>query len=113
MTGDEAKVALIYAHHLLCRNASGPVGAAGCTCMAMLQKDFKHYRKLEEVTRTAVEELAKWNSHKVVEDCWYSCPMTEEEYCGGDKFKKCNCGKVEKDEILERVRAALEIDYSA
>lgn len=43
--------------------------------------------------------------HYVSEDCWYTCPMSDEECCD-DRVTECNCGA---DEHNAAIDAALAI----
>jgi hypothetical protein len=41
-------------------------------------------------------------SHYICEDCWYSCPLSEEGCCD-DRQDECNCGAAEHNEKIHRL----------
>jgi hypothetical protein len=64
-----------------------------------------------EAKRKILDEAIGWR-HRVVEDCWYTCPAATEERDGGDTCNEnwtegvCNCG-------VERRRNAILLPVAA
>lgn len=55
-----------------------------------------------------IKELEKLRrGHYCCEDCWYSCPKTEDGCCDDRKGDECDCGADEKNEILDNIIAYL------
>ena len=55
--------------------------------------------------RHGLEALKKTVTHYTSEDCWYSCPKSEEGCCDENGGDDCNCGA---DEIIAVIDAALQ-----
>ena len=80
---------------------------ARLTSLFMVVRD--DFRDEVSRLRTALKTL-RARPHLVVEDCWYSCPLSEEGCCDHSK-KGCTCG-IEKERALidEALRDAEESD---
>lgn len=49
-------------------------------------------------------------SHHVSDDCWYSCPESEEGTCDDEqKGKPCNCGAAKHNEKIDKKIAELRL----
>ena len=51
--------------------------------------------------RKALENLRERKHREVEEDCWYSCPKSD-NYCGEDRRDVCNCGMDNINTIIDR-----------
>ena len=60
---------------------------------------------LREALRGLVDFLKPRTKHYECEDCWYSCPKTE-DYCGERTLGYCNCGA---DEMAKQIARAEEV----
>lgn len=67
-------------------------------------------RSLDAQNKRMAEALRAFatpkQSHYDCEDCWYSCPASE-DYCGQGYRGECNCGADEHNVRLERHADAL------
>lgn len=46
----------------------------------------------DEILRLREALLAALRGHYTCDDCWYSCPKSEEGCCNHEEGDKCNCG---------------------
>ena len=69
-------------------------------------KNFEEIQSLRaEVARLTAElKSLRRTEHDTCEDCWYSCPKSD-EYCGDGDRNRCNCGA---DRINAIIDAALK-----
>ena len=51
-----------------------------------------------------VKELEKLRmTHKCCEDCWYSCPKSEDGCCDEREGDECNCGADQHNATLDSI----------
>ena len=51
-----------------------------------------------------IKELEKLRvTHYYCEDCWYSCPKSEDGCCDDREGSECNCGADESNTILDSI----------
>lgn len=48
--------------------------------------------KLRELAEKMAKELERYSIHYECEDCWYSCPKSDEGCCDVRAGTECNCG---------------------
>ncbi len=41
--------------------------------------------------------------HSTCDDCWYSCPKSEDGCCNDDVGTECNCGADEHNSIIDKL----------
>lgn len=63
-------------------------------------------READEIKRLRAALEAAKIPHLVVDDCWYSCPLSE-KCCNDQEPAKCNCGA---DDHNAKIDAALKQD---
>ena len=58
----------------------------------------------------AINELLEQlrRSHYACEDCFYSCPKAEDDYCGDSERTECKCGADKYNAILDDCLAAIK-----
>lgn len=56
--------------------------------------------------REALEKLRR--KHDECEDCWYSCPKSEDGCCDDEQGDECNCGADKHNAILDTALSALD-----
>lgn len=61
-----------------------------------------------EILKAALESLRK-KKHNECEDCWYSCPKSE-DYCGEDRRDICTCGMDRINTIIDKALKAVSDD---
>jgi hypothetical protein len=45
------------------------------------------------------------------EDCWYSCPKSEDGCCDESQGSKCNCGADEHNQKVREIEKQIEKQY--
>lgn len=63
-----------------------------------------------EVARSAL--LAAKRSHLHVEDCWYSCPKSEDGCCDEEAGDACNCGADKHNAAIDEALAQLALQLA-
>ena len=60
---------------------------------------------LLEAVRDMTAELKETSRHYECDDCWYSCPMSDEGCCDDSAGGDCNCGAQRGIDLLGKYEA--------
>lgn len=67
--------------------------------------DFKHYAAVDAIKQAQ----ALKRSHRMVDDCWYSCPKSAEGCCDDSQGDECNCGTDDYNKRIDRLIQTLKV----
>ncbi len=65
---------------------------------------FDQYTLLNRITELRIALLAAKRQHTSCDDCWYSCPLSDEGCCDETKIG-CTCGAQAHNDTIDAVLA--------